>query len=444
MYKKHTLAWFLFGLGSQLQIVASMSFTELFVFIAAPCWFLSERQYLKQNGVMTFFILSVAVFCACIISCVVNETPRLFALRGLAVTILLPCTIVVGHRMLRINMNGIKWMLVGVAISNILSIFVFQKSVEVYMYGGGEFGEGAVSGIISNPLFWISRMGSFLMLIPQGWYLQCPLFISVVVPIFLSFFSLFTSSSGRSAALVSVFSAVIILACGKAQRKMFLMGKHILFLCIILGLCLLCFKFVYSKVASEGLLNEAATEKYLRQTKEGSGIFQLIMSGRMESFCGLIACIDRPIIGFGPWAEDKWGYIGEYLNRFGSQEDYDNYENVLRYEAKNGIVGLRLIPGHSHITMFWLWYGICGLIFWLYVIFVLIRYIKEDAWAVPQWFMWLAAAVPGYLWHIAFSPFGNRVGTIMFILACLMVRAVRKGTQQLPYEMILEIERNRR
>ena len=32
MHKKHTLAWFLFGLGSQLQIVASLSFTELFVF----------------------------------------------------------------------------------------------------------------------------------------------------------------------------------------------------------------------------------------------------------------------------------------------------------------------------------------------------------------------------------------------------------------------------
>jgi hypothetical protein len=30
MHKKHTLAWFLFGLGTQLQIIASLSFTELF------------------------------------------------------------------------------------------------------------------------------------------------------------------------------------------------------------------------------------------------------------------------------------------------------------------------------------------------------------------------------------------------------------------------------
>ena len=56
MSKKHTLAWFLFGLGSQLQIVASLSFTELFVFATAPFIFLREKDYMRRNGVFAFIV----------------------------------------------------------------------------------------------------------------------------------------------------------------------------------------------------------------------------------------------------------------------------------------------------------------------------------------------------------------------------------------------------
>ena len=58
---------------------------------------------------------------------------------------------------------------------------------------------------------------------------------------------------------------------------------------------------------------------------------------------------------------------------------------------------VRMIPAHAYITEFWLWYGVFGLLFWLYVIFVLARYLWQDCWAVPQWFMWIAASIPGYL-----------------------------------------------
>jgi hypothetical protein len=61
MNQKKTLAWFLFGLGSQLQIIASLSFTELFVFVAAPFIFLKKKDYMKRNGIMPFFLLSMLV-----------------------------------------------------------------------------------------------------------------------------------------------------------------------------------------------------------------------------------------------------------------------------------------------------------------------------------------------------------------------------------------------
>jgi hypothetical protein len=98
-----------------------------------------------------------------------------------------------------------------------------------------------------------------------------------------------------------------------------------------------------------------------------------------------------------------------------------------------------MIPCHAYITEFWLWYGIFGLLFWLYVIFVLLRYLKQDCWAVPQWFMWIAASIPGYLWGVFFSPWSDRIGGIVFVVACLMARAVRIGVQPLPDYMEEEL-----
>ena len=141
----------------------------------------------------------------------------------------------------------------------------------------------------------------------------------------------------------------------------------------------------------------------------------------MESFCGLIACADKPIVGFGPWAMDEDGYKEEFLAKYAAREDYEKYVNMMYYRGYD--YEMRLIPCHAYITEFWLWYGIFGLIFWLYILFVLARYLKQDCWAVPQWFAWLACAIPGFCWGIFFSPLGNRFAPFLLVVACLMARA---------------------
>ena len=441
MNKKHTLAWFLFGLGSQLQIVASLSFTELFVFIAAPFLFFKEHLYMKRNGMMPFFWLSIAVVVGCVVACIANHTAPIFVLRGIAVTCLLPCTIVVGHWMLRRDMGGFKWMLIGIAISNILCTFVFQRSVEIFGLAGGVAGEGAVEFIISGPIFWIGRLNAILKSIPQGWYLQCPIFVSIGIPLFMAGFSLLTTTSGRSAALGAVGTAALILIGGKKRESIRQrLCNRFGFLCcaVVLGVFLM--HTLYRVTATQGWLGEEALEKYERQTQGDTSIKKLLLGGRMESFCGLIACVDKPIVGFGPWALDEKGYIGEFLSKYGTYEDLVSYNESVAWNMSLGRVS-RMIPCHAYITEFWLWYGIFGLLFWLYVVFVLLRYLKEDCWAVPQWFVWIAASIPGYFWGIFFSPWSDRVGGILFVVACLMARAVRMRRQELPCYMIEEIRK---
>lgn len=439
MSKKHTLAWFLFGLGSQLQIVASLSFTELFVFAAAPFIFLKEKDYMKRNGVMPFFLLSLLVVVGCVVACIANHTEPLFVLRGMAVTCLLPCTVVVGHWMLRRDMGGFKWMLIGTAISSVLCTFVFQRSVEVTMLASGEAGEDAVDAIVSGQIYWIGRLGAMLNAIPKGWYLQCPTFVSIGIPLFMAGFSMLTSVSGRSSALGAMGTAVLILIGGRKREtiKRRLCNKFGLWCCVaIVGVFGL--HTLYRVSATQGWLGEEALKKYEQQTQGDTSIMALLLGGRMESFCGLIACVDNPIIGFGPWAMDNDGYTGEFLEKYGTYEDVSNYYKSVEWNLAHRRTQ-HMIPCHAYITEFWCWYGIFGLLFWVYVIFVFIRYLRQDCWAVPQWFMWIAASIPGYLWGIFFSPWMDRVGGVVFIIACLMARAVRMGAQQLPYYMEEEI-----
>lgn len=441
MKKKSTVLWFLLGLGSEMQIIASLSFTELFALITGPILFFRNWQLMKRDGIMPLFVLSLCVFGGCVIACFANQTPFSFALRGYAVTSIIPCAIIVSHWMIRRNPNGFKWFLLGAAISIVSCTFFFQKSVEVSDLAGGGIGKGTSAAIISGPLFWISRLNGFVMLFTKGWYLKTPVFWDVLAAMFMIVFPLLTSVSGRSAALSALAFFGILLIGGKSQktiRERFC--KKFLLLCAFAVIGIFVTKAGYEISATNGWLGEEALKKYEAQTKGDTSLMGLLLGGRMESFCGLIACVDKPFVGFGPWAIDDGRYIETFLMKYGKSEDVEAL-------VRNGILNssyLRLIPCHAYITEFWLWYGIFGLVFWLYVLFVLIRYLKQDCWVVPQWFAWLACSIPGFCWGIFFSPLSNRFTPFLFVVACLMVRAVRMRNFRLPGEMEYEIVKNER
>lgn len=440
MQNKRTLGWFLFGLGGQLQIVASLSFTELFVFIAAPFLFSSERRYMKQNGVLPFFYLSLALVCGCITACLANHTQPTFVLRGMAACCLMPCSIIVSHWMLRNDLDGLKWSFLGGAISGVLCTFVFQKSVEVTMLAGGVDGSNAVADIMSGATYWIHRLGSFITLPARGWYLKCPMLYCVGAPLFMAAYSMLTSISGRGSAARAIASAALVLIGGKKLSSIRNRICRNFWLIVAIGLLGgIGVKQAYQIAATRGVLGEAALAKYEAQTKGNTSIMALLMGGRMESFCGLLACVDNPIIGLGPWAKDDHGYVTEFLAKYGDQEDYARHLQSIAYANAHGIVRLNLIPGHSVVVTFWMWYGIFGLIFCLYVFYALVRYLKQDCWAVPQWYFWIGASIPGTFWDMLFNPLDSRVGLPMMVVACLIVRSVRKGKMPLPYKMIQEI-----
>jgi len=443
MRNRSIFLMFLFGLGSQLQIAASLSFSELFVLIAAPCWFSSEWPVMRRTGAHVFFIWALLVLFGGVMSYITYGAPFYFALRRFAVLVVIPCAIVVVHRILRKNMPFVGWYLLGGALSGILCTFVFQKSVEVTTYADGERGGRSAQDIMRGPVYWLHRISAFATLAYKGWYLKFPTVICVLLPLVMAAFGITQSSSGRGPAIGYLCASLIMLIGGKKMSGMRRMSKHI-YLMAIIGLCVIfAFHKGYGYMARNGMLGEQTAKKYSGQTKRGSGMIDLLIGGRAESFVCFYALKDSPLLGMGLAPYDTKGYAREFLDKYSAMEDVVQYYNNQFANSRKGIVEeLYFIPAHSQIGSFWLFYGIFGLFFWLYIIFVLVRYMKQDAFAIPQWYGWLAAAVPAVFWDMMFNPFAGRIGTPMFVVACLFARAVRLGRLRLPNDMIQEIQKH--
>ena len=434
MHKKMTFVWFLLGLGGSLQVLASLSISECIILISVPCIFVNEYRYMRWNGVSTFFWMSVLVIIGCVVACIANQTFFLGVVRGLATTTIVSSSIVFSHWIIRKDPNGFKWMFVGGALSSVISVFFFQKAVDLAQF------EGDIDLMMSGPIFWIQQIGPFVTLPPRGWYIHMPMVVNVGAPIFMAMFSIFVSTSGRAAALTMLAFAGIVIIGGKTRKSMRRLSQHFWIVVCLALLGVFTIYYGYKMAAMSGILGEEARMKYEAQSQGSDSIGRLILGGRGESFIGLLACRDKPIVGWGPWAKDTNGYREEFLMRFGTMEDVLALQRHQQYMAKNGIGNEKLISCHAYITEFWVWYGIFGFVFWIYVIFVLLRYLRQDCFAVPQWFAWLACSIPGVLWGIFFSPFSSRIGVPMFIVACLITRAVRTGKFRLPEEMIREVE----
>ena len=431
--KRFSFLWFMIGIGSNLQIVFSLSLSELLVLVAAPLLVASEMQHMRRMGVLSLWGLSVLVILGCGVACVANHTQPAFALRGFAVCFIVSASIIFSHWIIRNDPAGFKWMLLGSSISIILCIFVFRRSVEVTMYGND------VQSIVGGQLFWVQRISPWILLPTKGWYMQQLPIVNMCAPLVCALIAvLFSQGSGRSAALSFIAFSALAVVGGRKRSTMMRVSRHFGLIVLVAAITILTLNSVYRIAATRGWLGEKAYAKYELQTRGEKGIMRLLLGGRADAFIGLLACRDKPIVGWGPWAMDTRNYRGEFMAKYGTIEDY---EDQIKREIGNFYEHrLNLISCHSHITEFWLWYGMFGLIFMVYIMYVFIRYLHEDVAAVPQWYAWIACSIPGMMWHIFFSPFSSRVTLPMMVVACLMARAVRKGSFMLPYKMRMEID----
>lgn len=429
--KKKNILLFLIGTFSmtQIRVVGSIGISELCMFFAGPVLLMQNFHRLVKEGFGMVLFLLFLVLSGCTISSVVNDTNFYLFLRGFAAPYSILCGIVIFHSLLRDNFDGIKWFLIGSALTLLINTFFFQASVEASEYAGGETGLEAVAGIISSPIYWISRLRPWVTLPISAWYLSTPIVYSFLVPIGFAIFAFLTTESGRSAAVVALVSAFLVFLGRKKQRQMDSIRKY--FIVFVIGSFVFMFivRTAYTHFASTGALGEKAQNKYEKQSWRGNSALSLLLGGRKEAFIGIYAASRKPILGYGPWARDTDGVTLDFIESFGSDEDYRLY---LQREMR-GMRGDFIINCHSHIAINWLWYGILGVPFWFYVLYLFFNFYRKWPAVYPPWFGYFAITIPSTVWAIFFSPLGNRLAESFIIVCVLLVKAISEGRFVIPY-----------
>ena len=113
---------------------------------------------------------------------------------------------------------------------------------------------------------------------------------------------------------LTLFAAVLFVIIGRKRIQSMRVISRRFGMIVLIGVAFIFVsKIVYSTAATRGYLGEEARVKYENQTRTGSGIMNLLMSGRAEAFIGLFACFDSPWFGKGPWAVDTEGYTERFI-----------------------------------------------------------------------------------------------------------------------------------
>ena len=429
---------FLIGLGSLTKIffLGCLGLSELVVFAVAPFIFASDYKVLKSDRFMLYINLVLLSFGGMLISSVYNNTYWIFIVKATAVYYSILSHLVVFHRLLRRDINSLGWFFIGAMISGLITIFAFNPKVHVSSVGGfGYIGASSVDEIMEGALFWVSHVQAVLMLPIYSLYLKIPTLYPFFAVVVLIGVALKTTVSGRSAVLIALLGAVLMLLGGRTRSSMKALSRKFIPAFLIMVISVFVFKGVYSFAAKNGYLSEGAQAKYFMQSKNGDSLLGIIMGGRIEPFVGMRAAIDSPIIGYGVTPVDQKNFYLDFLSKYGDLEDIKLWLKI----SKSAQGAITLIPTHYHIIGDWVTNGILGVLPWAYVLYLMFVYLRKYADAIPEWFGYLAFNIAFYSWHIFFSPIGTRPNIALFVATLLIVKGV--GEKRLVVNNSMSVER---
>ncbi len=430
MIRRNDFILFLIGLGSmtQVQIVGYIGISELILFALGPIFFLQNFQRLRHDGFMPLICLTWVAFFGGWFSGWMNHIPLPNILRGVAAPYAVFCVVCVMHYFLTRDLKSIRYFFIGVALSFLISRFIFQPGNISVSRGVKLKQADAAINAIKSSLFWIQALGFVLTIPIYGWFKKVPKWYCLIALLMLGYVG-FALSNNRSS-LIMVFASIFLIVVGgktaKGQKFVQRSFWYVLLVAIIIAPILNKF-YVYT--ASHGYLGQDAEKKYQAQTKRGTDMLSVLIGGRTAFFAGLVAAFDKPIIGHGPWALDYKGYWREFLSKYGEREDMMWVEGMER-EGR-----YTLVPTHSIVLGFWIWYGLPGLFLAFYMLYLYVDTIKNRLSTIPALYGYFAFILPGCLWHWLFSPFGGRVNAATILVLCLIARNVAKGRMSIQYDL---------
>lgn len=339
-----------------------------------------------NNFEKSFVFFGMLWTVAQILSDIINETELISALKGEIAPFLFVVVTIAFIKYFSRRIHSIPSFLFGVTVGNLIYLFIFPS--DYFTFNAWKWGLGStlITLFTIYYSFFVRKQNILLLLI-----------------VFLCFAAISLFHSSRSLGLLPLFSLLLWFWLNGQQSSNFLShfkNQFGVFKLSILGLALLFFiNFAFSLLFSSDIVlqyfSEEDAKKYQTQSSGGYGI---LIGGRSELLVSLQAIAEKPLLGYGSWAKDE---TGEYTSLLSYLKYKLGYSDIQEQESE--YTEVQLIPAHSIIFGAFLWAGIFGAIFWIFLLNWLIRVFIYFHHQLPLYFYFTGV---GLFWGIFFSPFG--------------------------------------
>lgn len=364
----------LFGLGwgFPLQLVGTIYVSE---FIAIFYVILNQTLSIKLEriGLVSIISIYLLILIGLMASDIFNGTESKDALRAWSSVFVGGFSLIFVTKILSHDARASIPLFASLAIGKLL---IIEESDSVMSIENVNFFKAQIVPLLIPLLIaftvWKSTLGSRIIMI----------YIFVIGVIFLVL-------GARSSGLILLAASVVTLMMTVSKRRM--IRSFIFIVPLVLFAAYMGYVFYVNLILS--LADGSNSYVQLSRTKNPYNPFELLYQGRLDAFVAIQAIIQKPIMGYGSWANDTSGTFSLL---------------AAQLSGSNVVATSDLIRGHSFILTAWLWGGIIGLlgavllvskvIFWFSCICRERSHVLYGATII---------LTVDFFWNFAFSPFGH-------------------------------------
>ena len=175
---------------------------------------------------------------------------------------------------------------------------------------------------------------------------------------------------------------------------------------------------LYVSEARNGAFGITVQQKYILQSQNTNN---LLYGGRTDVFIGLSQVRKSPILGQGSYAKISESNRPEIIAELVATNP-NLYPLLSTYREGD------MIPIHSILLQFWVWYGLLGAFPWLWFLYTMVRVLKRDLKSTQGISLVTSYLIALTTWDIFFSPFGSdrRFALPVFLIFMLRSRNVKE------------------
>lgn len=383
-----------------IDFIGKILFAELFLYFIWCFIWLSRKKHLEvskgllmsNSHLVTFQKLLIGAFVAQFITDLIRGASFLDMVKGSALILFTLFNLTVILTLTMLYSGVVQNMLLGYGLGFFVSVIVQPN--EYFQSYPWKFGFASGTTLL-------------LFILLQRYFVRNYFVIACIILIYAV---LNLALDTRALALISLIAGANYLFIAILKK-----GRWITLAILILSFVLVPSLYsLYASEASKGTFGLKVQQKFLNQTTNTKNIFY---GGRTDVYVGLSQVRENPIFGQGSYAKISSSNRQEIIT-----EVVRNNPNAypLLFTFKDG----KLIPIHSVLLQFWVWYGIIGALPWLWYLYTITWTLRvniktgKGIGLVNSYLLTLA------VWDILFSPFG---GDRRFLLPLILIALIKSN-----------------